>query len=427
MLNEEPDEGETLFCTPNTQPDNSHARFAHTDQASPSSGDTQSLVEREPVPARANRAGALCRVTRSRQNPRLGARFRPSIPSTPQNAGSATRINSPPSVRKSTANGRGPFNHYDRSSSITAPLPEADRLSVGNDDSQEFGIGNDFWSDVSMHTGSFEPAHNGESTRAEVPSSAGLATEAGRSSPSETVTTTPQLVLQSIESGDRRFVTAQVNNSLSADGPRASVQTASKKRTSSRPPMNERPSRRSLLGTPSSYASASSSRASASISHDSASNSHASTSGSSARMSNQTPFPAERALPEQAQLNRDSSRAKEEEGTRIVKHPGCVVRRPCIYPGNYTIRNGHPLVTVYGNEVDGSQDMTIGQAEFIISCCSCHWANGFTEVWADAQGEFGHMSKAEVLLAYFQDDLWRAARECCPSRPGHIPCVVVDD
>lgn len=119
---------------------------------------------------------------------------------------------------------------------------------------------------------------------------------------------------------------------------------------------------------------------------------------------------------------------KEEEGTRITKHPGCINHRPCVYPpNNPTIRSSHPLIPIYSNEADGSRDMTIGQAEFIISCCSCHWANGFTQVWADAQGEFGHMSKAEVLLAYFQDDLWRAARECCPPRPGHLACVVIDD
>jgi len=390
---EEPGESETLFCTPNPQPDTSHARGAHAGQASSASRNTQGVVEQGFVPSHANRPGALRRVTvtRRRQSPMIGATLGPSTPATQQRAGSAAHIDKPPSVRKSTTNGRQHFSHYDRSSSTLAPGPEEARRPGGSDDSQDFGGGDDFWDGVGMHDENFGLTNDSEPTEAEVSNNEGLVVEASPSSASETATNTSQPVVQSIETGDRRYARAQADNNL-ADGTHTSSRTVCKKRASSQSPMDERPSRRSLTS-----------------------------------MSSQTPLATERALPEQVRPDRPSGRVKEEEGTIIKMHPGCVHHRPCVHPDNFTTRSGHPLVAVYSNEVDGSRDMTIGQAEFIISCCGCHWANGFTEVWADAQGKFGHMSKAEVLLAYFKDDLWRAARECCPPRPGHIPCVVIDD
>jgi hypothetical protein len=393
----EVDEAGTLFCTPDPQPDNSHARSVRVAQGSSMPTDDHSVAEQRLFPVRARRPGALRRVTKSRQIPRLEATTRLSMPATPPNAGSAARSDDPPSVRKDAANDRGPFSHYDRSSSMSAPRPGQDRLPAASDDSQEFGGGDDFWDGVGLTTEDVDPVNHGESIEAELSKSARLAAKVNLSPASETTSTISQPVLQSIETGDRHSTPANVTNNLSTDSPRTSASTMSKKRASSQPPMHERPSRRSL------------------------------TSSSFDSMYSLTPG---RALPKRLNLSHTSGQVKEEveEVKREFTHPGCVSHRPCVHPSNFTVRSGRPLVTVYGNEVDGSpRQMTLGQAEFIISHCTCHWANGFTEVWADAQGKFGDMWKAEVLLGCFPGDLWRAARECCPRRPGHFDCIVIDD
>jgi hypothetical protein len=280
---------------------------------------------------------------------------------------------------------------------MSAPRSGELRLLAGSDDTQDSGGGGDSWDDMSFITEDFEPAKDGHSTKTKASKSGRLAAKTDLSPASATTSTTSQPVLQSIETGEQRSASAHTNNSFSNDGSRTPVGTMSKKRASSQPPMHERPSRRSL--TTSSFDS----------------------------MYDLTPPAARRDLPEHLRLGHRSPRVKQEEGKREFTHPGCVAHRPCVHPSNFTIRSGRPLVTVYSNEIDDSRSMTLGQAEFIISHCTCHWADGFTEVWADAQGKFGDMSKAEVLLAYFQDNLWRAARACCPARPGHVECIVIDD
>ena len=250
---------------------------------------------------------------------------------------------------------------------------------------------------MSFITDSFDPAKDGHSAKVEKSKSGRLAAKADLSPVSETTSTPSQPVLQSIETGYQRSAPALVISSPSTDGSRTPVNTVSKKRASSQPPMHERASRRSL--TLSSFDS----------------------------MYDLTPRPARHTLLQQPLLRHHSIQVKEEGIKREFTHPGCVAHRPCIHPSNFTSRSGRPFVTVYGKEVDDSRQMTLGQAEFIISHCTCHWADGFTEVWADAQGKFGYMSKVEVLLAYFQDNLWRAARACCPRRPGRVECIVIDD
>jgi hypothetical protein len=279
---------------------------------------------------------------------------------------------------------------------MSAARPEEEHLPAGSDDTQDFGGGGDSWDDMSFVTENFDPAKDDHSTKANASMTARLAAKANLS-PASGTSTPSQPVLQSIETGEQRSALAQTNDSFSTDGSRTPVGTMSKKRASSQPPMHERPSRRSL--TASSFDS----------------------------MYDLTPPAARRALPEHLRLGHHSPRVKQEEGKREFTHPGCVAHRPCIHPSNFTVRSGRPLVTVYSNEVDDSRTMILGQAEFIISHCTCHWADGFTEVWADAQGKFGDMSKAEVLLACFEDNLWRAARACCPTRPGHVECIVIDD
>jgi hypothetical protein len=389
--------GETLFCTPDPQPDNPHSRSTRPAQASSASTNAQFMAEQESLLARANRPGALRRVTNRRQDARLRDTTGSRIPATPQNAGSTTRFSSPPGVRKVAADGRAPFSHFDRSSSMSAPSPKEDHLPASSDDTQDFGGGGDSWDDMSFITEDLDPAKDGVSTKTKASKSGRLASKTDLSPASATTSTTSQPVLQSIETGEQRSAPAQTNNSFSADGSRTPSSTMSKKRASSQPPMHERPSRRSL--TTSSFDS----------------------------MYDLTPPAARLAFPEHLRPGHHSPRVKQEESKREFTHPGCVAHRPCIHPSNFTVRSGRPLVTVFSNEVDDLRSMTLGQAEFIISHCTCHWADGFTEVWADAQGKFGDMSKAEVLLAYFGDNLWRAARACCPPRPGHVECIVIDD
>jgi hypothetical protein len=388
------DESEALFCTPSPRPINLFTGSAHAAQDSPVFTSAQFIAERESIPARDKRPGALRRVKMGRPNPRLEVTTEPK---TPHNAGSGARVNNPPSVRKNAANGRGPFSHYDRSSTVSTPRTEEDRLPTGSDDSQYFGGGDDFWDDMGLMNENFGPAKDGQPPRAGVSKSGCLAAKSNLSPASESSAATSRPVFKSIETDERRSAMAQVNNTPSADGSRSPVSTVSKKRASSQPPMHERPSRRSL------------------------------TSNSFDSMYSLTPDVAERTRPEQLHASHNSGRVKQEECKREFTHPGCVAHRPCTSPANFTVRSGRPLVAVYKNDVDDSRPMTLGQAEFIISHCTCHWANGFTEVWADAQGKFGNLAKAEVLLAYFQDNLWRAARECCPSRPGHVECIVIDD
>jgi len=322
------------------------------------------------------------------------------MPATPPNAGAAARNETPPSVRQSSTNGRGPFVHYDRSSTVSTPRTEEDHLPAGSDESQDFGGGNDFCDDMGLMADSFDPARDVQSPKADVSKRGCVTAKSNLSPASGGSTTTFQSVLQSIETGDRRSTLAQANNSLCADSSRSSVNTVSKKRASSQPPMHERPSRRSITSSISSFDS----------------------------MYSLTPAVAERNVPkQQLHPSRHPVRVKEEEGKREFTHPGCVAHRPCIHPSNITIRSGRPLVAVYRSDVDDSDKMTLGQAEYIVSHLTCHWANGFTEVWADAQGKFGNLSKAEVLHACFQDSLWRAARACCSPKPGHVECIVIDD
>lgn len=394
---EERDESGALFCTPSPRPINLFTGSVHAVQDSSVSTGAQSVAGQESImPVYAKRPGALRRVTKSRSKPSHEATTGSSITATPHNAGSATRFDNPPSVRKGATNARGPFSHYDRSSStIPTPRSEESHLPIASDDSQDFGGGDDFWDNMGLTTEAFDLAEDGQPPKAEVSKSGPLAAKYNLYPASETSTTTSQPVLPSIESGERRSTLAQINNSPSADGSRSSVSIVSKKRASSQPPMHERPSRRST------------------------------TSSSFDSMYSLTPGVAGRSLPEQ--LHRSHIRVKEEEGKREFTHLGCVAHRPCTNPANFTVRSGRPLVAVYKNDIADSRSMTLGQAEFIISHCTCHWANGFTEVWADAQGKFGNLTKAEVLLAYFQDNLWRAARACCPPRPGHLECIVIDD
>jgi hypothetical protein len=396
---EERDESGALFCTPSPRPINLFTGSVYAAQDSSVSTGAQSMAGQESMPVCAKRPGALRRVTKSRSKPRHEATTGPSTTATPHNAGSATRFDNPPSVRKSAANARGPFSHYDRSSStIPTPRSEESHLPIASDDSQDFGgCGDDFGDDMGLMTENFNFAKDGQPPKAELSKSERLAAKSNFSPAAETSTTTSQPVLPSIETGERRSTLAQIDNSPSADGLRSSVSIVSKKRASSQPPMHERPSRRST------------------------------TSSSFDSMYSLTPGVAERSLPEQPHLIHHSVGVKEEKVKREFTHPGCVAHRPCINPTNFTVRSGRPLVAVYKNEIGDSRRMTLGQAEFIISHCTCHWANGFTEVWADAQGKFGNLTKAEVLLAYFQDNLWRAARACCPPRPGHVECIVIDD
>ena len=102
---EERDESGALFCTPSPRPINLFTGSVHAVQDSSVSTGAQSVAGQESImPVYAKRPGALRRVTKSRSKPSHEATTGSSITATPHNAGSATRFDNPPSVRKSAAN-----------------------------------------------------------------------------------------------------------------------------------------------------------------------------------------------------------------------------------------------------------------------------------------------------------------------------------
>lgn len=201
---EERDESGALFCTPSPRPINLFTGSVHAVQDSSVSTGAQSVAGQESImPVYAKRPGALRRVTKSRSKPSHEATTGSSITATPHNAGSATRFDNPPSVRKSAANARGPFSHYDRSSStIPTPRSEESHLPIASDDSQDFGGGDDFWDNMGLTTEAFDLAEDGQPPKAEVSKSGPLAAKYNLYPASETSTTTSQPVLPSIESGE---------------------------------------------------------------------------------------------------------------------------------------------------------------------------------------------------------------------------------
>ena len=113
-------------------------------------------------------------------------------------------------------------------------------------------------------------------------------------------------------------------------------------------------------------------------------------------------------------------------------HEGCRVNWPCRHPDNATPDDG-TLTIVYRDTVDDIYQLTIDEVQYILSLCTCHWANAFTKVWdgwcqepyasVDAAGE---LTKPQYLLLYWAERLLQAAKECCPTDPRNRETIIID-
>jgi hypothetical protein len=75
--------------------------------------------------------------------------------------------------------------------------------------------------------------------------------------------------------------------------------------------------------------------------------------------------------------------------------------------------------------------MTIGEVQYILSLCTCHWASAFTKVWDGWCEELdvsvdAELTKPQYLLLYWADRLLEAAKECCPTDPKNREVIIID-
>lgn len=115
---------------------------------------------------------------------------------------------------------------------------------------------------------------------------------------------------------------------------------------------------------------------------------------------------------------------------RGATHEGCRANWPCRHPDHDTPNDG-TFVTVYRDTIDGAYQMTIGEVQYILSLCTCHWASAFTKVWDGWCEELdvsvdAELTKPQYLLLYWADRLLEAAKECCPTDPKNREVIIID-
>lgn len=209
-------------------------------------------------------------------------------------------------------------------------------------------------------------------------------------------------IIQSIENSGRSATPDQMDYSpLAAAGSQAPfARLDSRKRAASRPSSTERPLSRSCTSSSSSSI------------------------GIFVR-----PDPIQEKTPEVSETDVIPKREKIERG---YTHPGCNTHRPCRHFGTMPPPSRSSRAIVYREMLDELQTLSIGQVQFILSRCTCHWAVAFAEVWDDwcdgvDADEREELSKPEVLLRFFPNRLEEAARECCPPDPAKIVSITIDD
>jgi len=111
-------------------------------------------------------------------------------------------------------------------------------------------------------------------------------------------------------------------------------------------------------------------------------------------------------------------------------HHGCIANWPCRHPDHAT-PDDWTLVTVYRDTIDDTIQLSLGEVQYILSRCTCHWATAFTVVWDGWREEVGtsldaELTKPQHLLSYFADRLLLAAQECCPTRPRNRDVIIID-
>lgn len=209
------------------------------------------------------------------------------------------------------------------------------------------------------------------------------------------------LVLSSIDCSDRSATLDPINASPSSTGSSqvSSRRPGSRKRAASRPTSHERHSSRSCSSSSSSSASA---------------------------YLRSVQLEAHR-----TGVTHSNDKIKKERIERGSTHSGCNSYRPC----KQLDRPSSPIeprAVVYCDTIGHSQNLSIAQAEFILTRCTCHWAIAFDKVWRywsydEAANENERLSKPELLVNCYPEKLRQAARECCPPDPTKIVSITIDD
>jgi hypothetical protein len=134
--------------------------------------------------------------------------------------------------------------------------------------------------------------------------------------------------------------------------------------------------------------------------------------------------------PEASPVSRVADSVTETKINRGHSHEGCRVNRPCIHP-DHTTPTTEALVTVYSDTIETSRNFTIGEVQYILSRCTCHWASAFSKVWngwreEGITPEDSELTKPQFLLALWPEFLLDAARECCPINPANRVTIIID-
>jgi hypothetical protein len=139
----------------------------------------------------------------------------------------------------------------------------------------------------------------------------------------------------------------------------------------------------------------------------------------------------------------EDPRATESSGNAVAKsssvetkidrgsiHEVCRANWPCRHPDHTTPDDG-TFIIVYRDTIDDTSQLTIGEVQYILSVCTCHWASAFTKVWdgwcedPDASVDV-ELTKPQYLLLYWTDRLLEAAKECCPTDPDNREIIIID-
>jgi hypothetical protein len=134
--------------------------------------------------------------------------------------------------------------------------------------------------------------------------------------------------------------------------------------------------------------------------------------------------------PDTSPVSRVADSVTETKIDRGHTHEGCRINRPCIHPDHITPAT-EMSITVYSDSIDTSRNFNIGEVNYILSRCTCHWASAFSKVWngwreESIAPEDSELTKPEFLLALWPEFLLDTARECCPKNPANRVTIIID-
>lgn len=311
-------------------------------------------------------------------------------------SGSGARTSSPVFTQRETTSkiSTAMPERHDRSSSITLGHGSVESIQYNDDfDSQPRG-GITSTANLRHALGHFDlGSENGRASAANLTPERSLDV-VGSSTTSQSSGRSPRSVVQSIESSDQSVTLDMMETSPSPAGSsqRMTTEPGSMSRAVPRPSTHERPVSRSLT-----------------------------TSISFSKSTSVDPIAVE-----------DNIAIKKEKIERGWTHLDCNAHRPCKRFINVPSSSGSSRATVYRDMIDDLQLLSIEQAQFILSRCTCHWATAFNIVWGHwcdgvAAGKNKDIPKPEMLIRCFHDRLQQAARECCLPNPANMDSIIIDD